>query len=285
MTNDTTHDIDTHDADAKLASQHRRQLSALVDGDLSPDQARFLLRRLEHDEDLSGRWQRWHLIGDVLRGNVVAALPAGAEGFAASVAASVAREGTRSATGWRPRWQHGVGLAAAASVAALALFVTRPVSVDSELPGAVATVEAPAAPPTAEPGPLPAERVREASVPQFAVATTVPEPVPARPGTAATGPEPSPPATLPAEPVEAAPPVTAVASVAMGDPADAPAGTGVRPFASPAEPQARPWPRATLPGIADSRFTVGFGDTVDAPSFYPFEPQLPERAAEPERTP
>ena len=34
----------------------RQQLSALVDGELAPDQALFLLRRLQHDVDLSERF-------------------------------------------------------------------------------------------------------------------------------------------------------------------------------------------------------------------------------------
>ena len=34
------------------AGLHRQQLSALIDGELSADQARFLIRRLEHDQEL-----------------------------------------------------------------------------------------------------------------------------------------------------------------------------------------------------------------------------------------
>ena len=49
---------DGHDTDAKLSLQRRQQLSALVDGDLAPDQAKFLLRRLGHDAELAGRWDR-----------------------------------------------------------------------------------------------------------------------------------------------------------------------------------------------------------------------------------
>ena len=33
----------------KLDIHHRQQLSALMDGDLPADEARFLLRRLQHD--------------------------------------------------------------------------------------------------------------------------------------------------------------------------------------------------------------------------------------------
>ena len=57
----------------KLELHARQQLSALVDGELSPDEARFLLRRLEHDSELSGSFERWQLCGDVLRGQVTRA--------------------------------------------------------------------------------------------------------------------------------------------------------------------------------------------------------------------
>ena len=43
--------------------------------------------------------------------------------------------------------------------------------------------------------------------------------------------------------------------------------------------------QAELGDPAGGRFTVGFGDTVETPSFYPFEPQLPERAADDQRGP
>ena len=38
----------------KLDIHHRQQLSALMDGELLADEARFLLRRLQHDRDLTG---------------------------------------------------------------------------------------------------------------------------------------------------------------------------------------------------------------------------------------
>ena len=53
--NSSDHDHD-HDHDPLLGrvdALHRQQLSALIDGELSADQARFLIRRLEHDLDLS----------------------------------------------------------------------------------------------------------------------------------------------------------------------------------------------------------------------------------------
>ena len=60
----------------KFEIHYRQQLSALIDGELPADEARFLLRRLQHDDELSGCHERWQLCGDVLRG--MASAPAGA---------------------------------------------------------------------------------------------------------------------------------------------------------------------------------------------------------------
>ena len=85
-----------HDPDPghdKLDLHQRQQLSALVDGELAPDQALFLLRRLQHDVDLSERFERWQLCGDVLRGQVRrTAAPELAGRIAAALAAAPAAE-------------------------------------------------------------------------------------------------------------------------------------------------------------------------------------------------
>jgi len=71
---------------ATLHAFHRQQLSAMLDGELSPDEARFMLRRLEHDVNLARCWERWQLCGEVLRGRADGLLPAD---FAARVTAAV----------------------------------------------------------------------------------------------------------------------------------------------------------------------------------------------------
>ncbi len=283
---------DGHDTDAKLSLQRRQQLSALVDGELALDQARFLARRLGHDAELAGRWGRWHLVGDVLRGQPVAALPAGADGFAARVAAALAAAPAPAVPVPRSRWRHGLGMALAASVAAVALFVARPLSVDGDVPVVVATeATAPIATPVptaANPSPSTAGPVREVSVPQFADAppqapATRQATTPSRP---AAGPRRV--ASVPVESTGTLPGVPAPDALpgaeASVPPAVLVAAQDLRPFASPREPPARPWPRAVLPGLSadGDAFTVGLDDTAEAPSFYPFEPQLP---VEPERTP
>ncbi|HEL5041801.1 TPA: sigma-E factor negative regulatory protein, partial [Stenotrophomonas maltophilia] len=72
-----------------MDQRHREQLSALVDGELGADEARFLLRRMEHDPELAGCQERWQLLGDVMRGQASALAPAG---FSAAVAAAIAAE-------------------------------------------------------------------------------------------------------------------------------------------------------------------------------------------------
>ena len=125
----------------RLEAHYRRQLSAMLDGELSPDQARFMLRRLQHDRELAARWERWQVCGDVLRGRGHALLPAD---FSSRVAAAIAAPQTAgtaqaaaSAGSARPhrllRWGGG---ALAASVALVALLmVIFPISKLLHAPG------------------------------------------------------------------------------------------------------------------------------------------------------
>ncbi|MEF3081706.1 sigma-E factor negative regulatory protein [Luteimonas sp. SMYT11W] len=126
----TADDIDTlqigPDPD-KLERFHRQQLSTMLDGELSQDQARFLRRRLEHDAELSGCFERWQVCGDVLRGRQVSLLP---PDFADRIARGIAAGDVviaPVATAKRPRLlRWGGGAALAASVALVALFVGLP---------------------------------------------------------------------------------------------------------------------------------------------------------------
>ncbi|HEY0332445.1 MAG TPA: RseA family anti-sigma factor, partial [Stenotrophomonas sp.] len=101
--------------DDKIERHYRQQLSALVDGQLPADEARFLLRRLQHDDELAGCQERWQLCGDVLRG--MAAAPAPLD-FVARVQRAVASEAQAPAVPVPARhgWRWGSG-AIAASVA------------------------------------------------------------------------------------------------------------------------------------------------------------------------
>lgn len=105
------------------ADDLRRQLSALMDGELERDQMRFLLKRLPGDAELSASWQRWHVAGECLRGHGVAPLR---RDFAARIAAAIESESV-------PARGHGAtvlkwagGFAVAASVAMAALIAVNP---------------------------------------------------------------------------------------------------------------------------------------------------------------
>lgn len=93
------------------------QLSALMDGELSRDETRFLLRRLDADTQLTKTWSNYQLASDVLKKRF--ATPMRAD-FAASVMQAIAAD-ERPATargGWM-RWAGGGAIAAAVAVVAL----------------------------------------------------------------------------------------------------------------------------------------------------------------------
>ncbi|NII10389.1 sigma-E factor negative regulatory protein [Oleiagrimonas sp. C23AA] len=107
---------------------NRETLSALMDGQLSRDQVRFALRRLQADAEAGAVWSRYHVARDAMRQQGVS--PASA-GFADRVMAGIERldvdalpgrvAGARR--GW-VRWSAGGAIAA--GVAAVALMIAQP---------------------------------------------------------------------------------------------------------------------------------------------------------------
>ena len=264
-----------HDPDPghdKLDLHQRQQLSALVDGELAPDQARFLLRRLQHDAELSERFERWQLCGDVLRGQVRrTAAPELAGRIAAALAAAPAAEALAVPApvrgGRGPAWTRWAGGAAlAASVAAVAMFVARPAVTDPAF------------------APAPALAVQALPATEAVLAQAAPQPLEGgamqRPQPRAVTPRSQPRAPA-ATTVAMATPRARVRDqavfaevVAEADGQLPAAGVGLEdPFASPAPLQARPWPRATLAAPSGRSYTAGFGDPAATASFYPFEPR------------
>lgn len=100
-------------------------LSASIDGELSKEQLRFLLRRLDHDPSLQQSWARYHIARDSLRKQLP---PMASAGFAARVMEAIERESApAAATSRRSHWlRWSTGGAIAASVAAAALMVGQP---------------------------------------------------------------------------------------------------------------------------------------------------------------
>lgn len=106
-----------------MSTQHREDLSALIDGELDAQPSRFALKRVEHDAELRGCWSRYHLIGAAMRRTDTLVLRADlVERVSAGIAdAAVPRRGAGAAV---LRW--AAGGAIAASVAVVALVAMRP---------------------------------------------------------------------------------------------------------------------------------------------------------------
>ena len=280
----------------KLDIHHRQQLSALMDGDLAADEARFLLRRLQHDHELAGCWERWQLCGDVLRGQGRAPAPAG---FAERVAQAIAAESSPAATtasqaqAARPRnllarWGGG---ALAASVALVALFMARqqspqdvPVSEGAQVASAQAA--SPAAVPESPSAPAPdAEAYAAAAV---AVAASVPRRQDTTRRSATRSQQVARSAqrvaraetplrangTTPGAPLEAVATLTA----------SAPVHNAVNPFSHRTQDAgavaSRPWPRSALSAYpsGSGSLTTGYSSDSATRTFYPFEPRMPSGA-------
>lgn len=268
--------------DDKLELHYRLQLSALMDGDLPPDEARFLLRRLQHDGELNACWERWQLCGDALRGRAQAPAPAG---FAERVAAAIAAEAqvTAVAPAARPRrmlarWGGG---ALAASVALVALFVARQQTPEENVEVPAVASQAPAVAPAETPVEAPvvtSDAVATASVAAAVAGASVPRQA-GRGGNRGS-------ATRNQQVARVANRAPR-AERATGTQASAPALVAAAPAAHDpfrpsqpvaSEPSARPWPRSVLQQYpsASGAFNASYGSDRSAQAFYPFQPRLPQ---------
>jgi sigma-E factor negative regulatory protein RseA len=111
-----------------MSEANREFLSAGMDGELSREEIRFLLRRLEADQGLADVWSRYHAGRDGLRRESV---PPVSHDFVDRVMAAIEAEGGMSVSvpGMAPRrrWLHwSAGGAIAASVAVAALMLSQP---------------------------------------------------------------------------------------------------------------------------------------------------------------
>lgn len=292
----------------------REALSALFDGELVGDAARFALKRLDHDQDWRATCERWQAVGDVLR-NRNAPLPAT---FPYRVRAAVhahAQQAGLSDMPPRATARNGGGfrwgsVALAASAAVVAFFLARSPIGGADAPSApaqVASAIAPTAPAPSQPAPAtqlpdtpgadlesataavavaaiarPTQRNRNLQRDRAATDRIVSSVVAAR--SAVTG--------------EAGPaPVTrtvpdALASDARGENATvidtAVVDTAaVSPFSSEPVTEMRPWPRAVLPQYGGGALATGLSerDNATTPSFYPFVPGTSASRAQETQTP
>ncbi len=102
------------------------QLSAGMDGELTGEELRFLLRRLDHDRPLLVRWERFHVASAGLRRELsVLASPSFADRVMHAVESEVAAVSVPRAR--RHHWLRlSAGGAIAAGVAVVALMASRP---------------------------------------------------------------------------------------------------------------------------------------------------------------
>ena len=281
----------------KLFVYHRRQLSAMLDGELSPDEAKFMLRRLQHDTELATCWERWQVCGDMLRGQRNALLPSD---FAGRVALALAGGAVASAQAVpapvqvrRPRLvRWGGGAAVAASVALLAVFAGR------QLPEIAPDADTAASTPMVAAGPAlgPAQAPVTAAVAGAAAPDAVADaggrvPLPAPEAAAALATAALAVAEVPRRAAERRAPAQAQRTRAAGD-ASRQAPVLVAVATSPPAPElaapaaveghfalppasevaSRPWPRALMP-TAGHAFTVGYGQLPREAGFEPFRPR------------
>ena len=99
-----------------MSTNYQEQLSALMDGELSRDETRFLLRRLDADKQLAQSWSTYQVISQVMQKRF--ATPMRSD-FAESVMTSIAAEKGHAGRGGLLRWAGGGAIAAAVAVFAL----------------------------------------------------------------------------------------------------------------------------------------------------------------------
>lgn len=124
------------------------QISALVDGELPPEETALLLRRLEREPELAKRYARYQALGDLLRGEAVRPSARLTSRIGAAIEAEAPRV-ARVDPVRAPRRRHrlsflkpvaGLGLAAAVGALAVMLVTRAPET------GSPATVAATAVP-------------------------------------------------------------------------------------------------------------------------------------------
>ena len=109
-----------------MNEQTREDLSALIDGELTSNETSEVVKRLTGSKDLWGHWDRYHVIGDVIRGEEIRGefrqVACGVRDrlqHEPAILAPPRRAGAR----FRGHWVKPIaGTALAASVAAIALL-------------------------------------------------------------------------------------------------------------------------------------------------------------------
>ncbi|RAO77976.1 sigma-E factor negative regulatory protein [Dyella jiangningensis] len=126
-----------------MTDNQRENLSAGMDGELSQEELRFLLRRIDHDAALQQAWSRYHVARDGLRRRLP---PLASDGFAGRVMQAIEQERVVASGKPRRHWLHwSAGGAIAAGVAVAALMVAQPAGQPDHLSPQMASAPAKAA--------------------------------------------------------------------------------------------------------------------------------------------
>lgn len=120
-----------------MSKETREHISCLMDGEISREASRFLVRRLGSDTELSATWARYHLVRDCLRnqdGGIAQ------EDLCSRVSRALENEEVAAPQRAMSRWLKPVaGAAIAASVALVAVMAVGPGAAPvQQLPGGVA---------------------------------------------------------------------------------------------------------------------------------------------------
>ena len=106
-----------------MSTDIKEQLSALMDGEIERDAARFALRSAAGERALAASWSRYHVARDCLKGQPVLLTDAG---FASALMARIDAEDAASRSGGSRWMRYLSGGAVAAAVAVVALIASAP---------------------------------------------------------------------------------------------------------------------------------------------------------------
>jgi len=126
-----------------MSKETREHLSSLVDGEISRETGRFLIRRLGADEELRATWTRYHVVRDCMRrqdGGLAG------EDLCARVSKAIENAGPVKSSRRMPKaWLKPVaGVAVAASVALMAVVAVGPSTTGTQQPSGELAGNAPA---------------------------------------------------------------------------------------------------------------------------------------------
>lgn len=148
-----------------MSHAEHENLSALMDGQLSRDQIRFMLRQMDGDASLCTTWERYHVMGDSLRHEMHGLADAGlAERIMRQIDAASGMPHRRASHRWL-RWSAGGAIAAGVAVAAL--VVIQPQMRGSRMTTAASPQQVIAASRTTAPTATDAEPMSAPSVPRW----------------------------------------------------------------------------------------------------------------------